>query len=317
MNTTDPGRPNFPIADWTDVSCEDGVIRGTSSVSGPFELPVAEIVAIGQHYVWEDEPMSLGDSWTTVLTHDEYGFVSETVPGYIAFLETVDAAIRGLNQDELPAPLAWHDCMRRTSESRLIYPPWVHGFHAYEWPNGWDSDPAIGRAVCWLLDDDSREQQRQWHSFASTLPRCEVLGKRRAAFSWQHRYDTTAGFLLFFAALLLAVSFSPRGSLLFQVLATGILLGSAILVWPSLASTTTVHDGGVRLRRWFFLTERCYYDDIEEMKRGEYGPLTIHQRNGQTLRIPTSHGKPEGIVNDLARRSRALRYATENALPFA
>lgn len=305
--------PVPPTAVWTDLSLTDGVLHGSSSISGPFELPFDRILAVGQHVLYPDDADPLlpdTETWVSILTAEEFGLIhgSSWSP---AFTETL---ARDLQEDRLhlllwPEWLGWDS--DRGNDTRFLYPAWVFGLPVYEWPREKDSTGALGATAAWLVERSPQEQQETWESWLRAPTPAQSLGPVRYSARWTMPFQVwwLSYAIAFVAAMTCGVYWdqlasSPGG---WAVLAATALFLGVVFWQPEGPARTSLHDHGVVLRTGLFGSRRCFYAEMKAIDRSDSG-LAIRTAT-ETLRIPASQGVYSTEIEDLAARSQALLFA--------
>lgn len=332
--------PAVPQASWHTLSCDGGILRGISSIRGPFEISVEDVLAVGQHVRFPDGTSPLLpdiDCWIGVLTREEYGLVHEVQPEYSDLAKWlseslgIDASVGGW------AWQGWNEA--RGCDSRFIYPPWVFGFSVYEWSqegrSRWRSfvsqhtgfygykevEGVLGPTVPWLVEGEANKERKRWSEFTRSPPPAVGLGPQRFVHRWQAPYR------IWWLTGLVACALVGLGAVFWQDLSgslTGrlaiavIALAASTVLWPRLFAATMLHDHGLTTRRWYVNSKKCSYDEIREIHRDKTG-LKFYPSAGAKLHHPAALGDPALVeleIQDLTDRSLAIRYAQGMGVPF-
>lgn len=326
----------MPISDWRDVVFDGQRIRGVSSVGGPFEAAIGEVIAVGEHVSY-DGSMDWWSYSTSFLTRAEYGVVNEFYENFNSAAPITVAEGNGF----APIPrVGWPDWNNgTTADSRFIYPPWVYGFPICEWvfnrePSSlWDRltgaavddwfEPSFDQTVRWLLaqPEDISERKKCWEQFVAAPPRPGKLGRRRSSYHWRpskwlRRLRNLITWLAPLPMLLVLAHYhaAPAGWVGVAVIAAPIALA-----WlPQLFAATSLYDEGLRARTWFFRRDQCFYDDIATIEEEE-DRLGITMRDGSLLMTTRRGDQSGGFKNAIQHRrlfSLSKRYAERCGIPF-
>ena len=337
MGTSKATNAHAPTAVWTNVSCDGGRIRGESSLTGPFELPTAEILAIGQHIRYEDDADWLTpdtESWISFLVPDEYGLVHRSSWGDGLGESLSDA----FGEERLRTLWAesWSGWNRdRGADSRFVYPAWVYGFSVYEWPEEgrsrlrafWgrltgvypypSSSGVLGPTAWWLLEHSPAEQRRDWERWRA-LPHAPLaLGACRSSRSWEFALKAWwAPYAITYVVAMTCAVFVNElvGSLLGWSVLAAVLALLAALWRPGLISETRLSDHGLSVRTWILRTQQCLYRDVTGVEDSATGLIVEHE--GNPIPIPRSHRVDRFEIEELSARSLAIRHAEYAGLPY-